>query len=101
MSGFSYKNLISTFFVNNRLIAARKERIEKCLPFVVGKLRCPSVKSQEDLKNKISSVDVTFMKKWRESKCKDEESFRLQHEQWINTDLKVKIRIFYVETVHK
>ncbi len=90
-SELTYKNIISNFFVNNKLIAERIERIENGFQFVLDNVpnRNLSQKLLDVIKNKVSSVEVTFFKKWRESKSKSKTEFFEGHEKWVHSDLKV------------
>lgn len=90
----SYKNLIRNFFLDDKLIAQRNERIEKCLQYVLDIVdidRDLSQKLQDVVKNKVASVEVTFFKKWRESKSKSKEEFEERYKKWIHTNLNVMI----------
>lgn len=88
MCDFSYDTLKSKFFVGSELISTKKERIQKCLDFVSTKTSGLSVKSQKIILKKVSSLELTFMKKWRESKCVADR-FRADNVQWLNKNLQV------------
>jgi len=91
MIELTYKNLISNFFLNDKLIVERNERIEKCFQFVLENVpnRDLSEKLQDVIKSKVTSVEITFFKKWRESRSKSKEQFDQYNEKWIHTILKV------------
>lgn len=110
-SDLSYKNIILTFFDNNKLIAQRNERIDKGVQFVLDNVpvRNLSEKLQDVVKQKVSSVEMTFIRKWRECKSKSKEEFENHYEKWIHTDLKVNKNVstcinacfFFLHFVHK
>lgn len=91
VADFSYKNLISNFFFDDKLIPQRNQRIDKCVQFVIDNVpvRDLSKKLQDVIKNKVSSIEITFAKKWRESKSKSKDEFEQTYEKWIHTDLQV------------
>lgn len=100
----SYKSIISSFFENNKLIAQRQERIENGSRFVLDNVpvRNLSQKLQDVIKNRVSSVEMNFIRKWRESKAKSKQEFDLHYETWIHTDLKVHfLHEFSLHLVHK
>ncbi|KAG4078558.1 hypothetical protein HA402_002672 [Bradysia odoriphaga] len=98
---FTYKNILLKFFVDEKLIAQRNERIEKAFQFVVCHVpnRDLSKHLQDVVRNKVSSFEVTFFKKWRASKCKSVAEFEQQHEKWIHLDLKLPPSITSVSSL--
>lgn len=89
MSDFSYKNLISIFFSDDGKLASRRDRIEACVQFVEGNIPCKSPRSHIVIKKLVTSVDLTFEKKWREAKGV-KERFETKNEKWLQIDLKVR-----------
>lgn len=83
MDALMYINLISTFFVEKKLIHARQERLRKCYAYVMQHVTC-SKKDISKIEQAISSFDSCFMQKWRASKCGTEESFKLKYDDWIS-----------------
>lgn len=51
-----------------------------------------SINNLVPIQNKINSVEITFMSKWRESKCRDLESFKEEHENWMHRTLEVRFK---------
>lgn len=103
MIDLTYVNLLPKFFEDDKLIAGRTERIERCYQFVLENVpnRDLSQKLQDVVKNKVSSFELTFYKKWRESKCKCRDQFEKSYEKWIHMDLKVNKYIFWMHFLHK
>lgn len=87
----SYKNIISSFFVKNKLIEQRSERIANGCQLVLDivPVRNLSEKLQGVVKSKVVSVDMAFISKWRQSKAKSKEEFEQQYEKWIHSNMKV------------
>lgn len=92
MDALMYGNLISTFFVENKLIASRPERLKNSFEYVMTVKSYSSQKSYDSIRNKIENVDSTFMKKWRSSKYDGEEHFKQENENWCHKVLQVHIR---------
>lgn len=88
-----YKNLISSFFVGKTLIHSRPERLQKCEDYILSVKNYSSETALKLIKNKIISLDATFMIKWRQSDC-DEERFTQENEKWIHRILEVQLRYF-------
>lgn len=87
----TYQNILSNFFVDGKLISARKERIENGFEFVVSNVpnRDLSTHKQNIIRKKVASFEVSFYKKWRGSRCKSMAEFQQLHEKWIHMDLQV------------
>lgn len=94
MDELCYKNLIAAFFVEKKMIVQHKQRIEKCMQFVANKLPPLSVRAREAIMKSIKSVEITFLKRWHETKCVDLVRFEQDNEKWIHTNLKASICIF-------
>lgn len=91
MDALMYYNLISTFFVENKLIHSKKDRYEKCLAYVKKVTQGSSSKTiYKAIVKGIRSINSTFMKKWRESNC-DLERFKRENDSWIHKYLEVQI----------
>lgn len=88
MADFSYKNLISIFFSGGKL-ASRSDRIEACVKFVEDNIPCKSPRSRKAIKKLVSSVDVSFNKKWREAKGV-KERFERENHNWLQIELNVR-----------
>lgn len=88
-----YTNLISTFFVEKKLIQARHERLKKCKEYVVKHVNC-SAKDILKIEKLILSVDITFTQKWKASKCDTEEGFKEKYNDWIHGTLAQKVKVF-------
>lgn len=91
MEAFTYGNLIATFFAEEKLIQSRPERLNKCFEYVMHQKYYSSQSSRDAIIKKIESVDATFMKKWRDSKCMKLERFKEDNKDWIHRILEVKI----------
>lgn len=88
MSIFTYKNLISKFFSGGKL-ASRSGRIAACVEFVDDNIPCKSARSRLAIKKLVSSVDVTFNKKWHDAKGV-KERFERENENWLQIELNVR-----------
>lgn len=95
-----YKNVIGTFFVIDRqrgdrenLISERATRLGNGIQFVLDNIPNPklSKKLHGVVSSKVGSMEITFYKKWRESKCKSKMEFERQFGDWINLKLPVNI----------
>lgn len=87
----SYKSITFTFFVNNKLIAERTDRVDQGFQFVLANVPVKNLsqKLQDVIWNRVNSVEITFTRKWRACKAKSKEEFEQHFEKWIHTDLKV------------
>lgn len=90
MDALMYKNLFSLFFVDKTLIENRQERLKKCLEYVKSVKNYSPADDLNKVTKSITSLEVTFMKRWRESNF-DEERFTQQNEKWIHKVLEVHI----------
>lgn len=89
MDDLSYENLVTKFFKKqNELFASKSQRIENCLSFVNETVSYTSKHAVEVIRKRITSLDLTFMKKWRDSKF-DWISFRQSNEEWLHRSLQV------------
>lgn len=68
MDDFTYENLTAKFRKDNKLLPSKNERVENCFQFVTEKISCSSSGAIETVKKRIVSLELTFMKKLRESK---------------------------------
>lgn len=91
MDDFSYKMLTSKFFVDDKLLPSKIDRVENCFKFLAEKASCSSAKSSEFVKKKIVSIELTFMKKWREAKS-IAGRFSQDNEKWLHRTLQVRVR---------
>lgn len=91
MGDFSYKNLISKFFSGGGggKLTSRSARIEACIKFVEDNIPCKSPRSHKAIDKLVSSVDVTFNKKWREAKVV-KERFETENKNWLQIKLNVR-----------
>lgn len=89
MDELLYKNLIAQFFVDKTLICQHSQRIENCFQYVATKLPPLSVRAKETIVKSIKSVEITFLKRWRETKCANLGLFQQDNEKWVHTILKV------------
>lgn len=101
----SYKNIISQFFVGEKMVVNRDDRIENGFQFVLKNVPVQdlSEKLQDVIRKKVASVEITFFKRFRESYCKSKEEFEQHYDKWVQMDLKVRtifctdsIRILFV-----
>lgn len=92
MDALMYANLISNFFSDGKLISSSPERVEKCLQYVMRETSHSA--SRDFLKKKITSVDITFSKKWRDSKCTNLELFTEENQNWMHRTLEVQVKYF-------
>lgn len=89
MDALIYKNLISTFFVEKTL-RSKPDRLKKCFEYVMSVKYYKLEKARENINKKIISLEITFMKKWRESDFV-EERFNQENEVWLHRVLEVRI----------
>lgn len=87
-----YFNLVSKFFSGGKLITSRPERIKKCFEYVMNEKYYKTQRSRDFITKKITSVEDTFMKKWRLSKCRELEPFKKDNEAWMHISLKVQVK---------
>ena len=90
MDAFMYEKLISTFFVEKKLIESRSERLKNCFEYVMSRNHYITSTACNKAKSKIASLDVTFIQKWRESKCIELQHFKIVCEGWMQRILQVK-----------
>lgn len=93
MDDFSYENLTSKFFLNEKLLASKSERIENCFRFVSEKISCTSY-ALKVIKKRIVSLELTFRKKWHESKCVAKR-FADNNVEWLHKSLQVVVSKTY------
>lgn len=91
LNALTHKNIIYRFFKNDKLISQRNEPIENGFRFVLANVpvRGLSEKLQDVIRKKVTSVDVAFQTKWRDSKSKSVLEFEQAFEKWVHMDLKV------------
>lgn len=91
MDELLYKDLISTFFVDEVSLHSRPQRLKRCFEYVMKIKDYSTQKSQDKAKEKIAAFEATFMGKWRISKCTEMERFKNVNETWVHRALEVRV----------
>lgn len=96
VNALAYKNIVSSFFADNKFISKRKDRIENGVGFVLNTVPVQNLsqKLQDGIRHKVVCLEMTFMRKWKVCKPQSKENFELQNEKWLHLDLKVNNPIF-------
>lgn len=90
MEMFSYEKLTGQFFANNKLLSSKSQRVDSCLDFLSRNISYGNKNAADTIKKRIISLELTFMKKWRQAECKAER-FNEANVQWLQIRLKVPV----------